>query len=116
MPDDGFEHLPKKVRADIKHIVDRLVSDYSPERILLYGSFLQGIPRSDSDLDLLVIKSTKDRFLDRWVTVRSILSDPHRKLALDIIVLTPEEVEKRLRAKDQFIASVLKRGRTLYAA
>ncbi len=49
------------------------------------------------------IKETADRVLDRWVTVRRILSDPHRQIALETVVLTPLEVSLRLAVGDQFL-------------
>jgi predicted nucleotidyltransferase len=69
-----------------------------------------------SDIDLLVTKETSERFIDRWVTVRRILSDPERKLPLEVLVLTPQEVSNRLDIGDQFINEILEKGRVLYAA
>jgi predicted nucleotidyltransferase len=38
-------------------IVDRLVTEFDPERIILFGSHAWGNPDEDSDIDLLVIVS-----------------------------------------------------------
>jgi len=100
----------------IEALVERLVAEYAPQKVILFGSYAYGNPRSDSDIDLLVIKETPDRFIDRWVTVRRILSDPERKLPLEVLVLTPQEVSNRLDIGDQFLNEILEKGRVLYAA
>ena len=84
--------------------------------VLGVGRNIYGTPRPDSDIDLLVIKETPERFIDRWVTVRRILSDAQRKIPMEILVLTPQEVSTRLAIGDQCIAEIMKEGEGLYAA
>jgi predicted nucleotidyltransferase len=96
-------------------MVTRLVREYEPERIILFGSRGSGHAHPDSDIDLLVVKQTSERLVDRIARVRRILADPGRRIGLDIIVVTPEEVERRLRKGDQWLHGVLA-GRLLYAA
>jgi len=105
-----------KVRAIIQRIVEKIVSDYVPQKVILYGSYAYGTPHRDSDIDLLIIKDTPERFLDRWVTVHRILTGMHRSLPLESLVLTPQEVEGRLAIGDRFIAEILEKGKVLYAA
>ena len=99
-----------------RRIVDKLRSDYFPQKIILFGSCLSGSPHPDSDIDLLIVKETNDRFIDRWVTVRRILSDPSRKVAIETLVLTPQEVSDRLACGDEFLADIIQKGKVLYAA
>jgi predicted nucleotidyltransferase len=105
-----------EVRQIIQDIVARLRSGYAPEKIILFGSYAHGTPRPGSDIDLLIIKRTSERFIDRWVTVRRILSDPSRKVPLETIVLTPGELAKRLAIGDQFVAQILEEGEVLYGS
>ena len=100
----------------IQGILEKLLSGYAPQKVILFGSYAYGDPRPDSDIDLLIIKETPERFIDRWVTVRRILSDPKRKLPLETLVLTPQEVSRRLAVGDQFVAEILEKGKILYAA
>lgn len=106
----------QQAREMIQDIVQRIVAGYAPQKVILFGSYAYGEPDRESDIDLLIIKETPEHFLDRWVTVRRILSDPQRMLPLETLVLTPEEVNKRLAVGDQFIAEILKKGKVLYAA
>ncbi|MBI3587505.1 MAG: nucleotidyltransferase domain-containing protein [Ignavibacteriales bacterium] len=97
-------------------IVEKLRAGYAPLKIILFGSYAAGVPRGDSDIDLLIVKETNDRFIDRWVAVRKILSDPSRKIAIETLVLTPQEISDRLLRGDQFVAEIIEKGRVLYAA
>lgn len=106
----------REVGKIIQGIVEKLVAGYAPQRVILFGSYAYGDPQPDSDIDLLIIKETPERFIDRWVTVRRILSDPKRTVPLETLVLTPEEVSRRLAIGDQFVAEIMKKGKVLYAA
>lgn len=106
----------KEVRKTILEIVEKIVKEYLPEKIILFGSYAYGTPDRDSDIDLLIIKDTHERPIDRRVTVTRIVSDPKRLIPFEPIVLTPGELNERLKAGDQFIKDILQRGEFLYAA
>ena len=46
----------------IDDVVERLVREYDPDRIILFGSRALGTATEDSDIDLLVVKETASRF------------------------------------------------------
>jgi predicted nucleotidyltransferase len=106
----------QQARGVIQQIVEKLVSGYAPQKVILFGSYAYGDPTPDSDIDLLIIKETAERFIDRWVAVRHILSDPKRMVPLETLVLTPQEVSRRLAIGDQFLAEIMEKGEVLYAA
>ena len=97
-------------------MVKKLVREYQPERVVLFGSYAYGTPNEESDIDLLIIKRTPETFIDRWTTVRRILSDPERRTPLETLVLTPDEITRRLDIGDQFIMEILEKGEVLYVA
>ncbi len=108
--------ISKTTRAQIDKIVRQVVDAYQPEKVILFGSYAYGEPDADSDLDLLIIKRTSERFIDRWMSVRQIVSDPDSSVPFEPIVLTPEELEERLAIGDQFIEEIVTKGEILYAA
>jgi predicted nucleotidyltransferase len=103
------------IKTVIQRILQKLIAEYTPYKVILFGSYAYGVPGRDSDIDLLIIKETSDRFIDRWATVQRILTGTHHSLPVETFVLTPQEVENRLAAGDQFIAEILERGKVLYA-
>lgn len=100
----------------IQDILEKLLAGYDPQKVILFGSYAYGNPRPDSDIDLLIVKETSERLIDRWVTVRRLLSDPKRTIPLETLVLTPQEISMRLAIGDQFLAEIVRKGRVLYAA
>ena len=103
------------IKNTIQRIVQKLIAEYAPRKVILFGSYAYGKPGPDSDIDLLIIKETTDRFIDRWVTAQRLLTGTHRALPVETLVLTPQEIEKRLAIGDQFIAEILEKGEVLYA-
>jgi predicted nucleotidyltransferase len=97
-------------QATLKAIADRLRERYGAERVLVYGSVARGEPTEHSDIDLLVIASTKERFYERMGSVLAVVRDISRGLPLAPIVLTPEELSTRLVRGDQFIQEIVQRG------
>jgi predicted nucleotidyltransferase len=108
--------IPEATRAELDKIVKQVVADYQPEKIILFGSYAYGKPSADSDLDLLIIKKTAERFIDRWTNVRKIVSDPERSIPFEPLILTPRELEERLARGDQFMEEIMAKGVVLYAA
>jgi len=98
----------------LKRIVESLITHYSPERIILFGSYAHGIPNEDSDVDLFIVKETDRPFFKRLMEVRQIISGCRRGIPLDLIVFTPQELDERLRLGDDFVKEILTEGRVLY--
>ncbi|MFQ5628797.1 MAG: nucleotidyltransferase domain-containing protein [bacterium] len=47
-----------KIDTKIRRLVDKIVSELSPEKVILFGSYAYGKASEDSDIDLLVIYDT----------------------------------------------------------
>ncbi len=105
-----------RIEQTLNEIVRRLVAEYQPEKIILFGSYAYGEPNEDSDLDMLVIKETTERLRDRRNAVRRTISGAHPHIPLDVLVLTPNEVAQRIRIGDQFLIEILENGEVLHAA
>ncbi|MDZ7292885.1 MAG: nucleotidyltransferase domain-containing protein [candidate division KSB1 bacterium] len=98
------------LRPLIEKMTARIAQEYRPEQIILYGSQATGKARSDSDVDLFIVKQTGESFITRCASVKMLLRNLRGKVPVSIIVLTPEEVQKRLERGDQFIEQILERG------
>lgn len=98
----------------ISKLIERIKERYKSEKIILYGSYAYGVPDEDSDIDLLIIKETKERPIDRRIAVRRLVSDIKRKIPFSSVVLTPDELSNRLELGDDFFLEITNRGKTLY--
>ena len=102
------------VERKLKEITEKIVKEYQPEKIILFGSWAWGTPHPDSDVDLLIVlRSSKPR-LERERELNVILYP--REMPLDLIVYTPDELEQSIsKNRNLFIEDVIRNGRVLYA-
>jgi predicted nucleotidyltransferase len=105
----------KEIREVLNDIVNTLVREYKPERILLYGSRASGEPDEASDIDLFIVKESQESPYRRAVRVRRLLRNPARRIPVELLVVTPQELKQRLEIGDQFVQEILSRGEVLYA-
>lgn len=98
----------------IKKMVEKLIKEYQPRKIILFGSYAYGKPEKDSDIDLLIIKNTDKRPIDRWVEVKKLLRETSKTLPVSPLVYTEKEIEERMAIKDFFIQEILEKGEVLY--
>lgn len=94
-------------------ITNRLVNEFKPERIFLFGSHAWGNPDKDSDLDIMVIvKKSKLSPTKRASLAYRCLRDVN--YPLDIMVRTRKEVEKYAHVPTALEFQVMNKGRLLY--
>ena len=79
--------------------------------MILFGSFARGEDVADSDLDLVVVKRTNLPFWRRVAEVRRLLKP---RIAADVMVYTPEELEQLARERPFVRDEILGRGRVVY--
>jgi len=96
----------------IQEIKDKIVENVLPLKIILFGSYAYGEPRKGSDLDLLIVKQSNLPRRKRAKEVRHLFRDYF--IPMDILVYTPQEIERFKDVKSAFIQTVLKKGRVLY--
>ena len=101
------------IEQKLQAIVEKIVKEYQPEKIILFGSWAWGTPHEDSDLDLFVIKKSQKSRLDRQQELRGLLFP--RAIPIDVLVYTPEEVEESINENHNlFIEDIIRNGKVLY--
>jgi predicted nucleotidyltransferase len=99
-------------RREIARFVKRIAEEFSPDKVILFGSFADGKPSKDSDVDLLVImRHSKKKNVEQAIEIslRVVTSMP-----VDLLVRRPDEVKRRVAMGDMFLKTVVKRGKILY--
>ena len=103
------------VEQKLKDITDKIVKEYQPEKIILFGSWAWGNPGPDSDVDLLVVKRTAKSRSDRERELNGLLFP--RVFPIDVLVYTPDELERSINEnRNLFLEDVVRNGRVLYDA
>jgi len=104
----------KNVSEDIlNEMTRRLVAEFHPEQIYLFGSRAWGKPNEDSDVDLLVIVSQSDmKPVQRAVRAHRCLRGIH--VPVDVLVKTRAEVDEYRDVYASLECEILERGKVLY--
>ena len=97
----------------IEEVGLRIGRQFNPERVILFGSHAEGRAGVDSDVDLLVIMPTKRDPVDESVAIRLAIRP---SFPVDLLVRTPESIERRLAIGDSFIRGILQHRKLLYEA
>jgi predicted nucleotidyltransferase len=100
-------------QPDIEDLARRIAAEFRPRRIVLFGSRAYGRPRPDSDVDLLVVLPFTGSALK---LAAEIVDRVNPAYPLDLVVRSPDDVERRYRFGDPLIREALDRGRVLYEA
>ena len=103
------------VAETLPQAIERIVKNIKPEKIILFGSYAQGNPNHDSDVDLFVIMKTRKKHSKRNLAISQLLIP--REFPVDIIVRTPKEVDDAIKGGVDnafFIREILKTGKVLY--
>jgi len=96
----------------IDEIVQSIVAGFSPEKVILIGSYAAGNPTKDSDLDLLIVKETDKPKHYRSFDIRKSLIGT--LIPMDILVYTPNEFNEEKCKDSSFISNVLKTAKVLF--
>ena len=99
-------------QAEILRVVERIVKQFHPEKIILFGSYAWGNPGPESDVDLVIIMETPLRPRQGRRQISKALS-PH-PFPLDLIVRTPQDLERRIKMGDGFLHDIIANGQVLY--
>jgi predicted nucleotidyltransferase len=109
----GSAVVRKISNALIEEMTRRLVAEFHPEEVILFGSHAWGTPNEDSDVDLLVIVPYSDipptqRAMRAYRCLRGLL------VPVDVLVKTRAEVERFRHVRASLERKILEQGRALY--
>lgn len=102
--------------VEMKAITDltaQIAREFSPDRIILFGSYAYGQPDNDSDVDILVVLPFEGKPVRKAIEIRNRVK---AGVPFDLLVRTPEQIAERVAKNDWFMREIIERGRTLYEA
>lgn len=109
---DSIVLIPALTPPILKEIVRRIVDAADPSMIILFGSYAYGTPRTDSDVDILVIMETDLPRHKRLGPINRALAG--LLIPKDILVYTPAEIEDWKEVPQAFITQVFEKGVRVY--
>ncbi|MBI3734881.1 MAG: nucleotidyltransferase domain-containing protein [Chloroflexi bacterium] len=93
-------------------ITRRLLAVCAPQQIILFGSHARGEAGPDSDIDLLVIADEIESPRSESVRLRRALRG--LGVPIDVIVATPQQIERYRDAIGLIYRSALREGEVIY--
>lgn len=106
-----FSNSNQTVFNVIENMVKIISEKFSPEKIILFGSYAHGKPAPESDVDLLVVMEHEKSALE---TSSEISLSVRHTIPIDIIVRSPQRIKERLEQGDYFVQSIIEQGKVLY--
>ena len=107
--------LTPDVQAAIDAAIERLVVEFRPEQIWLFGSYAWGKPTADSDLDFVVVVSaSEESYLRRAQRAQGCLWGI--PIGIDVLVPTQKDFERVSHLKGSLTYKIINEGRLLYGS
>jgi predicted nucleotidyltransferase len=98
--------------AKIARIVRRLVTQFHPEKIILFGSWARGNAGPESDVDLLVVMRYAGSRRAKQVELRNAIY--RVQCPKDVVVATPDELIRKRYIAGTIVRSATEEGKVLY--
>lgn len=96
----------------LRTIRERIVEQFQPLRLILFGSHARGDAGPDSDVDLLVVLPSVADKRRTAIQIRRALAD--LPVGKDIIVTTPDEIARRGDMIGTVLRPALREGRVIF--
>ena len=91
---------------------NRLVKEFSPEKIYIFGSYAWGEPNEDSDLDIMILtKNCTNKIIEMRRGIKALRGIGFPK---DIIVESEMEFKKNSKIETRIENDILERGYLIY--
>ncbi len=101
-----------EIQGVLHRIVERIKERFRPEKIILFGSYVRGTPTADGDADLLIVMNVLGSKRRAAVEIDLLLVGI--PIPTDIIVVTPEEVERHRNCAGTVIREAIREGKVIY--
>ena len=105
--------------AVLEDLVSSLKSS-DPYKIILFGSYANGNPNENSDIDIMVIldndhvSKTYEERLNKKIFIRNLIIEINRKIPIDVLVYSKEELNMIKNHGNYFIDEIEKTGKVIY--
>lgn len=97
----------------LEEVTDRLVAEFQPEQIWIFGSQAWGVPTVDSDLDLMVIVSESHEPPAQRMR-RALRCLRGLDISKDVLVQTRDEFDRYRNVRASLTYKIVHQGRRLY--
>lgn len=97
--------------SSIAKLTERIVREFRPDKIILFGSYAYGQRRPDSDIDLLVVLPFEGKGFRKSL---EILNRVAPEFSVDLLARHPDDTAQRYAEGDPLLREALDHGKILY--
>lgn len=97
----------------IRKMTNQIVEKFNPDAIILFGSYADGNPNANSDVDLLVIMETPQGELETALEISRALQP--LPFSVDIVARSRSVIERRKAMEAWFLREITQKGKILHA-
>ena len=102
-----------KLQAELKRFLPILINQFKALKIIVFGSLAGNEVSEWSDLDIVVVRDTPLRFLDR---IAELIQALQPRVGVDLLVYTPDEWNRLIKENLFIKQEIFEKGKELYAA
>jgi len=103
---------PAEYESALQQAVERIATRFHPDKVILFGSRARGQDGPDSDADLLIVMRVDGS--KRQQAVQIDLALEGIPIPIDLVVVTPEDVERHRETMGTIIREAVREGKVLY--
>jgi predicted nucleotidyltransferase len=104
----------QSTHAQIISAARAVASELHASKVILFGSFGRGTQTKFSDVDLVFIHQTEERFVERPASFMEALHHRIHGWGIDVLVYTPIEFDQMRQQDNCFIRTITQQGRVIY--
>ncbi len=101
----------KNIQDSFTDIIQSIINNYAPQKIVLFGSYARGEAHEGSDIDLMLIKETSKRFIDR---ISDVIQLNKTLIPLEPLIYSPLEFKTMKTEKRDLIMTIEEEGIEIY--
>jgi predicted nucleotidyltransferase len=105
----SWEITPEKV----DQAIEKIIHISQPKKLILFGSYIQGKSRRNSDLDILIVSGSEIRSA-RKESVRIRRALKGIEMAIDILVVPEDKLEELSASPGLIYREALNKGKVVY--
>lgn len=92
--------------------VELIVTEFHPQKVVIFGSAASGTAEDGSDIDILVVMDAEGDRISRRIPLIIALS--RLRVDTDVLVVTPEEFERAKGDPASFVHEIMESGYVAY--
>lgn len=96
----------------INEVIAKIATRFNPDKIIIFGSYANGLQNVDSDLDILIVQDSDLPMHKRGFDIRMSLIDT--MIPMDILIYTKSEFEQEKNRSFSFLNSAMKNSKIMY--